>query len=558
MKFVFFLCSCMLLSSGTLAREAAVAMPNRHSAEVAIEVMQAGGNAVDASIAAAFVLAVTLPEAGNIGGGGFMTSVVDGVPAFLDFRERAPGLASRDMYQDEHGEVDTDLSYTGALSIGVPGTVKGMQEAHARYGTRSWTSLLQPAIRLARDGFVVHPELASYVRDEMVRLEEGTNFEDYYAGATMGGEVFRQPELAQTLETLASNPDAFYKGEIADLLVQQMVRSGGLISHQDLLDYTAVWREPLQFQWRDYQVIAAPPPSSGGVALAQLLGIHEFAATLFEGVTHNSAQYLHLLAEIEKRVFADRGKFLGDPDFHDNPVQELMDPEYLKRRATEINPIRMSAPETVEPGLESPETTHFSIVDGDGNAVSITYTLNWDFGSGVVVEGAGFLLNDEMDDFSAKPGVANKFGVIGDKMNAIAPGKRMLSSMTPTVLLRDGEVAMVIGTQGGSTIFTSVFQALLNVVEFNMSAEEAVNADRFHHQLPQHDLIRYDRSRSIPDSFVRHMAEYGYRIEPNSWGDLGKVRLVVRTSTSWDAAADSRSRRSTSIVEQLPVVQPSP
>jgi gamma-glutamyltranspeptidase/glutathione hydrolase len=543
---------CILSSAATAALaatptttmpppQAAVAMADRFSAEVAAQVLKDGGNAVDAAVAAVFVLAVTSPDAGNIGGGGFMISLMDGVPEFLDFRERAPLTARRDMYLDEQGEVMGDQPFTGTLSVGVPGTVRGMQQAHDRHGSLPWQRLLQPAIALARDGFVVPAGLAKVLSEETDRFVGRTNFFSYFSklGA---GEKLKQPELAATLQRIAADPNDFYTGKTARLLTAQMQRDGGLITAADLESYRAVWRQPVLFSWRGYQLITPAPPSSGGIALAQLLGMHEAAAAHFDGVARNSAQYLHLLAEIEKRVFADRGKFLGDPDFKDNPVQQLIAPAYLKRRAGEINPRAMSPAEAVAPGLEGTDTTHLSVVDGYGNAVAITYTLNWEFGSGVVVEGAGFLLNDEMDDFSAKAGVPNKFGVVGAELNAIAPGKRMLSSMSPTILTRSGNVAAVLGTQGGSTIFTSVFQTLLNVFEFDMSAQAAVDADRFHHQLPQAKLIRYDGNRSMPDSLIRQMGEYGYRLEPNSWGNLGNVQLVLRRNGELEAASDIRGR----------------
>jgi gamma-glutamyltranspeptidase/glutathione hydrolase len=288
-------------------------------------------------------------------------------------------------------------------------------------------------------------------------------------------------------------------------------------------------------------LVATPPPSSGGIALTQLLTIRDAAAKHFRGVDHNSAKYIHLLSEIEKRVFADRGNYLGDPDFGDVPVAQLTDPAYLRRRALELNAEGVSAAEAVQPGLESPDTTHFSIMDGDGNAVSLTYTLNWEFGSGVVAEGTGIVLNDEMDDFSAKPGVENAFGVIGGDMNAIAGGKRMLSSMSPTILLRDGKPVVVVGTPGGSTIFTSVFQVILNLMDYGMSADEAVAATRFHHQLPAAKLIRFDGDRTISVQLRERLEAYGYEVVPNSWGTLGNVQLIVRhPDGTLEAASDNR------------------
>jgi len=529
-----------LLPVTAAERLAAVAMPDRYAAEASAEILQRGGNAVDAAVAATFTLAVTYPVAGNIGGGGFMVARVNGESAFLDFREKAPLAAHRDMYLDEKGEFVRRLSVVGALAVGVPGTVKGMQEAHKRFGTLPWAQLLAPAIRYASEGFVVHPKMAKYRDEQVVEFAGEVNFPRYFSGMDAGA-LFRQPELAATLQRIAADPDDFYRGRTAALLVAQMKKDGGLITAQDLSEYTAPWREPLIAPWRGHELLVPPPPSSGGIALTQLLIMRDAASALFRGAEHNSAAYIHLLAEIEKRVYADRGDYLGDPDFGDVPVAELTDPDYLRRRAMEINPEGISPAGRVLPGLESPDTTHFSILDGDGNAVAVTYTLNWEFGSGVVVEGAGFLLNDEMDDFSAKPGVPNKFGVIGGDMNAIAPGKRMLSSMTPTIVLRDGEPVVVVGTPGGSTIFTSVFQVILNLFDFGMSADQAVASTRFHHQLPDAQLIRYDNDRSISPELQDKLENYGYRVEANAWGTLGDVALVYRDAAGrLQAAADPR------------------
>ncbi len=551
------LLACVFLAlagCGYGSRQAAVAMPDSFSAEAAASALREGGNAVDAAVAAAFVLAVTLAEAGNIGGGGFMVSRMRGEAAFLDFRETAPSAAHRDMYLDANGEVREGLSYTGALSVGVPGTVRGLALAHERYGALAWPRLLAPAIALAEDGFAVPAALADKAAASARRFAGRTNFAEHF-GALEAGERFSQPELAATLRRLAEAPEDFYQGETAELLLAQMRRDGGIVSREDLASYRPVWREPLRFDWRGYRLLAPAPPSSGGVALAQLLGMREAAAERFAGVAHNSARYLHLLAEIEKRVFADRGEYLGDPDFRSVPLERLIDPDYIASRAAALDPDAQSAAASVQPGLEGADTTHFSIVDGDGNAVALTYTLNWGFGSGVVVEGAGFLLNDEMDDFSAKPGAPNQFGVVGAERNAIAPGKRMLSSMTPTILSDDEGVVAVLGSPGGSTIFTSVFQTLLNVFEFEMDAQAAVDAGRFHHQLPQADLIRHDRGREAPEALAERLAGYGYRVEPNRWGDLGNVQLVLRERGLFGnrlrAASDVRGR-GRSLVIRLP------
>ncbi len=344
----------------------------------------------------------------------------------------------------------------------------GLWEAHKRFGKLKWSELLTPAIGYAQTGFKVADQQYQYREDAIVLFNGKTNFGDYF-GTMKPGEVFKQPELAKTLERIADKgPDDFYKGETAKLLIAQMKQDGGLITSDDLVDYKAKWREPMRIDWQGNTLYTAPLPSSGGIALAQLIGIKEQRAADFKGVELNSAKYIHLLSEIEKRVFADRADYLGDPQFSKVPVAQLTDPSYIARRAREVNPDAISATEKVRPGLEPHQTTHFSIVDKDGNAVSNTYTLNWDFGSGVVVKGAGFLLNDEMDDFSSKPGVANAFGVVGSDANAIEPGKRMLSSMSPSIVTRDGHVSLVLGTPGGSRIFTSIFQVLNNVYDFHL------------------------------------------------------------------------------------------
>ena len=539
MRAVLFI-TVFVFASRAWAGTAAVAMPDKFSARAAEQVLLEGGNAVDAAIAATFVLAVTYPEAGNIGGGGFMTSYVNGEAAFLDFREKAPALAHRDMYLDEGGNFQQHLSLVGGKASGVPGTVRGMQAAHARYGSLPWKRLLQPAIQLARDGFIVPPELFELVADKLTELNGETNFHQYF-GEVRSGNLFRQAELAGTLSLLAEDPDAFYNGLPARQLVAQMQASKGLISLEDLASYQARWREPIRESWRGMEVLTAPPPSSGGFALVQLLKLRDFSEGHFRGLWHNEARYVHLLAELEKRVFADRAEYLGDPDFVDVPLAQLLSDEYLQKRAAGVNPQGMSAVDQVLPGLESSDTTHFSVLDGEGNAVSLTYTLNWEFGSGVVVAGAGYLLNNEMDDFSAKVGVPNKFGVIGNDLNAIAPGKRMLSSMSPTILLEDGLPVLVVGTPGGSTIFTSVFQVILNLYDFDMSLDQAVNVLRFHHQLPQHTLIRHDQ-RDVPVTTREELEKLGYTVEANSWGDLGDVQAITIEGQQVTAAADSRGR----------------
>jgi len=523
------------------AGQAAVAMPDRYGAEVSEAILQAGGNAVDAAIAAGFALAVTYPEAGNIGGGGFMLIHMNGETTFVDYRETAPLAATRDMYLDENGEAMPNASLIGHKAAGVPGTVQGFWAAHKRYGTLPWKELVLPAIRLAEEGFVVPEALGGGMKTMNEWFSDKTNFGDYF-GNLEAGTLFKQPELAATLERIAEHgPDGFYAGETATLIVAEMERGDGLISMDDLANYKAVWREPLRAEWRGYEVVSAPLPSSGGFAVIQLLKIKDYINHEFEGLAHNSPQYIHLVAEIEKRVFADRAEYLGDPDYVDTRIDRLMSDEYIMQRAEEIDPQNISTVVAAGPGLESPDTTHYSIVDRWGNAVSNTYTLNISFGSGVVVEGAGFLLNDEMDDFSVKPGVPNTYGVTGSEANEIQPGKRMLSSMSPTLLLKDNEVAMVAGTSGGTTIFTSVFQTIVNIVDFGMTPAEAVGATRFHHQLLPPDLITYSPGRPLPDDTISALADRGYRAEPHEW-EFGDMQIIWRDGEKLIPASDPRNR----------------
>lgn len=509
------------------ASNAAVAMPDSYSAKVSEQVLKDGGNAVDAAIAAQFVLAVTLPEAGNIGGGGFMTIFKDGNTDFLDYREVAPIKAHRDMYLDKYGEVIPYLSLYGTLSAGVPGTVDGMWKAHQKYGSKSWQYLLAPAIKLAQEGFIVHPALKENINWRIESFERQghiVNFAKYFSSAQTG-KAFIQPELAETLKRISLHGrDGFYQGETAKIISDFMKNNGGIISKEDLAAYQAKWRKPLVKSWRDYTVVTAPPPSSGGIAVLQWLTMYDLVKGE-QSLGHNSAQYIHALAEIGKRVFSDRAEYLGDPDFIAVPVASLLNQNYLANRAKEISFQKISNTKHVEPGLEeSRDTTHFSIVDKWGNAVSNTTTINYTFGSGVIVEGAGFILNDEMDDFSAKPGVANVFGALGGTANEIQPNKRMLSSMSPTILLKENKVDIVTGSPGGTTIISSVYQSILNSIEFNMTANEAVNAARFHHQLWPKDQIEH--YTDIDEAALKSLKDKGYKMVKRDFGDLHMISTV--------------------------------
>lgn len=543
-------CCAWLLTVTAQADTAAVAAPDRPSAAVAEDVLRSGGNAVDAAVAVGFALAVTFPEAGNLGGGGFATLHVDGESSFLDFRETAPAAATRDMYLDADGKVIPQLSLIGHRASGVPGSVAGLWELHRRHGSRPWAELLAPAIRLARDGFIPDAKLVRSIREAQEDYAGKTNFDRYF-GSIKENTLFKQPELAATLERIATQgPTDFYRGETASLLAAEMQRGQGLITTADLDTYRPIWRKPLTSRWRDYTLVTPPPPSSGGIALIQYLRMKDLLSDQFRDVPHNSSRYVHLIAEISKRVFADRAEYLGDPDFVSVPVERLIDPAYLSRRAKEVNPTAPSAPANVKPGLtESLQTTHYSIIDGKGNAVSLTYTLNGSFGSGVIVEGAGFLLNNEMDDFSTKPGQPNLYGVVGGTANAIAPGKRMLSSMTPTILLREKKVSGVYGTPGGSTIFPAVFQTIVNLKDFGMTPEQAVAAPRFQHQLLPPNLIVYSRCCALTETTRNELTAMGYRVEKSPW-EFGDMQIIeVDESGRLMPASDPRGRGESRVID---------
>jgi gamma-glutamyltranspeptidase/glutathione hydrolase len=540
---------CFIFSPFAAAKQSAVAMPDSYSANIAATILQQGGNAIDAAIAAQFVLAVTLPEAGNIGGGGFMLVYKDKQAEFLDYREQAPMHAHRDMYIDEQGQVIKYKSLFGALSSGVPGTVDGMWQLHKKHGTLSWSDLLTPAIQLADEGFIVHQKLAEGIENIIGYYQKNSiavNLPQHFGGLK-AGQNFKQPVLAKTLKRIQQQGrDGFYQGKTADHIVTFMKNHGGIINHQDLLSYRAKWRKPITKEWLGYQVVTSPPPSSGGIAILQWLKMYQLYAEKNTDIRHNSTQYIHLLSEIGKRVFADRAEYLGDPDFVNVPVSQLINDQYLQKRSQGINEKVISSTEQIKPGLkESEETTHFSIVDKWGNAVSNTTTINLSFGSGMVVSQAGFLLNDEMDDFSIKAGVPNVFGAVGGKANEIEANKRMLSSMTPTILLKNGNISLVTGSPGGTTIITSVYQSILNSVVFKMSAEQAVNAPRFHHQLLPKNQIRHHPGLSAETS--KQLSNLGYNLRQRQFGDL---QLISNVDGVLDAASEKSGRGKAIVLDQ--------
>ena len=543
-----FLFACSSTQQLTSESSASYAMPDKYAAKVVDQVLREGGNAVDAAVAAAFVLAVTFPEAGNIGGGGFMLARMNGENHFLDYREKAPLKASRDMYLNEDGSVIKNASLIGIRAAGVPGTVNGLWVAHEKFGTKPWASLIAPAIAYAEQGFEVHPKKAKAIPETIEWFDGEVNFSKHFGEMASGG-MFKQADLAGVLKRIAmQGPGDFYLGETSKLIVAQSDNSNGLLTARDLAEYESVWRAPLVADWRGYKVVTAPPPSSGGFAVIQLLKMKELLDEEFKDLAPNSAQYIHLIAEMEKRVFADRAEYFGDPDFVTVPIKQLISDDYIKRRTAEVNVNTISDPEDAKPGLESPNTTHFSIVDQWGNAVSNTYTLNWTYGSGVVVEGAGFILNNEMDDFSTKPGVANAYGVVGGAANEIQPSKRMLSSMSPTLLLDGNKLRMVIGTPGGSTIFTSVFQGIVNVIDNGMTAQDSVSASRFHHQLLPPDLIVTSISVPLEPETISDLNQRGYRVEPNAW-EFGDIQLIETSDGQTSAASDPRGIGVSGVIE---------
>lgn len=500
------------------------------ASHIGVDILKKGGNAVDAAIAVKFSLAVVYPNAGNIGGGGFMIyRSHTGESSALDFREAAPSAAFRDMYLDKNGDPITELSLYGQLAAGVPGAVAGMDEAHKKYGSLSWSTLLAPAIELASTGFPITAMQAKEFNENQARFIQLNP-----KGAAIirdkvwvEGDIFVQKELATTLQRIAKQGrDGFYKGETARLIVAEMKRGNGLISLKDLSNYQAVWRKPITGTYKNYKIISMPPPSSGGIALMALLQSVEQYPLASWGFQADST--VRIMVEAERRVYADRASYLGDPDFYKVPMDELLDKKFNQERMAKVD-IRKATPSSsvkasAFPGYESDETTHFSIVDKDGNAVSLTTTINGSYGSCVWVAGAGFLLNNEMDDFSVKPGSPNMYGLLGGKANAIEPGKRMLSAMAPTIVEQDGKLKMVVGTPGGSTIITSVFQAILNVVEFGMDAQASVSAARFHHQW-QPDRIDVEKE-AITEAVRNNLEKDGYSIYKR--GNIGRMENIIR------------------------------
>ena len=513
-----------------------------HATRVGVNVLRSGGNAIDAAVAVGLSLAVTHPSAGNIGGGGFMLiRFADGRATFIDFRETAPQAATRDMYLDNDGD-PTEDSWIGYRASGVPGTVRGLALALEQYGTKRWREVVEPAQRLAERGFPLSYALARGMR-QSTRLPLFQESRRIFQNGRRGyeyGDILRQKDLAKTLARLAKDgPDEFYTGRTAELIAQDMQRNGGLITLADLRDYHPVEREPLVGTYRGHEIITAPPPSSGGIGVIQMLNMLE--PTNFTESGPESARTIHHVAEAMRRYFADRAAYLGDGDFVELPIAQLLDEQYAKQRYSTFDARRASTSEDVSTGLgpwkESYETTHYSVVDEDGNAVSVTYTLNGFFGSGVTIAKTGILMNNEMDDFTVKPGEPNMFGVLQSPANAIEPGKRPLSSMTPTIVARDGKFFMATGAPGGPTIISTVLQNIINVVDFGMNAQRAADAPRFHHQwMP--DELRME-SEGFSSDTVRLLEEMGHTVRLGS--RMGKAMTILMTEDGLTGGADSRS-----------------
>ncbi|MGZ8868903.1 MAG: gamma-glutamyltransferase, partial [Thermoanaerobaculia bacterium] len=486
------------------ARHGVVASVDPIASRIGVEIMRKGGNAVDAAVAVGFVLAVTWPSAGNLGGGGFMlVRNADGKVEAIDYRERAPLAATRTMYLDEKGEVIKGLSTDSYKASGVPGTVAGLALAHRKYGKLKWADVVEPARALAADGFEVSHALATSLRRDSTKkkLEQWPESRRIFQRNGRFyelGEKFVQPELAATLGRIKRDPREFYEGETARIFAAEMKKNGGIITLEDLKAYEPTVRNPIRGTYRGYEIISMPPPSSGGIALIEMLNMLE--PIDLKALGWNSANYVHNVVEVMRRAFSDRAHHLGDADFVKVPVEGLLSKEYAARRRVGIDPYRAAASTGLKPGNPEPtETTHYSIVDSEGNVVTNTYTINDSYGAGATIAGLGFLINDEMDDFTAQPGVPNTWGLIQGEANAIQPKKRPLSSMAPTIVVKDGRVVLALGSPGGPTIINTVLHVILNVIDFGMNAQQAVDAPRFHHQwMPDH--IYWEENGQSPDT----------------------------------------------------------
>ena len=529
---------------GVLAPHAMVVSAKEEASQIGLAILKKGGNAFDAMIATELALAVAYPNAGNIGGGGFMVyRLGSGERGALDYREKAPAKAHRDMYLDKNGKVIADKSTLGALAVGVPGTIAGIFEVYEKFGSLPIGELIQPAIDLARKGVLITELQAnSYMNKNVELIKQANNYVTPFENGWKAGERFKYEELAQTLERIRDNGSyEFYNGETAKRIVSYVQELGGILSLDDLRNYRAQWRKPITFTYKDYTISSMPLPSSGGICLAQILkSVEPYNIGQYP---HNGEQYIQLLVEAERRAYADRAYYMGDADFVKVPTQQLLSPDYLKERMSSFSWDKASKSTEIAHGkivgYESDETTHYSIVDRFGNAVAVTTTLNTNYGSKVYVKGGGFFLNNQMDDFSIKPGEPNTYGLVGSEKNAIAPNKRMLSSMSPTIIEKDGKLFMVIGTPGGSTIITSVLQCFLNVAEYGMTMQQSVSKPRFHHQwLP--DDVMYEPKGFAPE-VIAHLKAKGYKPREENFVIIGKVdAILVQPDGTLEGGADPR------------------
>lgn len=529
--------------TGTVTQKAMVVSAREEASKIGSDIMEKGGNAFDAMVGTQLALAVAYPRAGNISGGGFMVyRQADGAIGSLDFREKAPKTAHRDMYLDSLGNVIPNMSTLGATSIGVPGSVAGIIEVHNKFGKLPLEAIFEPVIALAENGVVVtekQAKMLDHYREVFIKVNsDSTKFASVYKA----GEVVKYPKLAQTLREIAKNGrDGFYKGKVAKKLANFIQANGGFVTEDDLASYQAVWREPVVFDYRDLKIISMGPPSSGGVTMNQIFKMIEPYDVASFG--HNSEKTIQLFTEASRRAYADRNFYLGDPDFVEIPMDVLLENEYIEKRMTDFSFTKATKSSDVAHGnveiVESMETTHYSIIDTEGNAVSVTTTLNGNFGSKLYCDELGFFLNNEMDDFSAKAGVPNMFGLVGAEANSIEAEKRMLSSMTPTIVEKNGKLWMVVGTPGGSTIITAVAQTILNGYEFNMSMQDAVNAPRFHHQwLP--DMVIFEPN-GFSETLKTHLTSKDYIINEEHTPIIGKVDAIrVLENGMLEGGADKR------------------
>ena len=542
---IFFIISCNESQKETISKNGMVSSAHPIASKVGIDILKNGGNAFDAAIGVHFALSVVYPNAGNIGGGGFAVyRLSDGEVGSLDFREKAPIKSYRDMYisiSEDESIVDDKKSKIGHLASGVPGSVDGMVKLHEKFGLLDWKLLLQPSIDLAKNGFNITLKQSNSLNNVMMVFDSinGSKVPFVKDIEWEENDLLIQEDLSKTLERIRDKKrDGFYSGITADYIIDEMNAGNGIISYEDLNNYSSIWRKPIVGEYKNHKIISMGPPSSGGIALLQLLyGAEKLDVGSYE---HNSLNYINTIAEIESRVYADRATYLGDPDFYNVPINKLIDKNYLDNRFNIIDPSIKTPSNQVKEGNiqlnESDETTHFSIVDKDGNAVSLTTTINGAYGSKVIVDNAGFILNNEMDDFSVKPGYPNMFGLIGGEANSIEPNKRMLSSMTPTIIEKDNNLYMVLGTPGGSTIITSVFQTILNVIDYNMGMQEAVDAKKFHHQwLPDFLIVE---KNTLKSDLKNNLIEIGHKINERS--SLGRMDCILIKNGILEGGADKR------------------